>query len=138
MFHQLLTPIGNNLALSSLVALLPIATVLMLLEVWRRPAWQAASAGLIVGLGIAVKLRAMPLRLGNRALAGWRSVRSLWPVLLIAGLSFGLAQCGASNYLNYTLTGVFAALVSLLSTESPCVGRLREASQVQSDNLKYI
>jgi len=47
---------------------------------------------------------------------GWRSIRSLWPVLSIAGLSFGLAQFGASNYLNYTLTDVFAAIVSLLFT----------------------
>jgi lactate permease len=262
MFHQLLTPVGNSLALSFLVAILPIATVLILLGVWKRPAWQAAAAGLAVGLGVAVGLWDMPLRLGlaaalngavfafwpvmwmvinalllyNVAVAsgrfdafrgwviahlpndrrvvlivigfcfgsllegvagfgapvaitasllismgfpalealvfvlifnttpvafgalgtpvtvlaavtglpaqalaamvgrqlplmasflpfyvialygGWRSIRALWPVLLIAGVSFGLAQFGASNYLNYTLTDVFAALVSLLVT----------------------
>jgi len=262
MFHQLLTPVGHSLALSFLVAILPIATVLILLGVWKRPAWQAASAGLAVGLGVATTFWDMPLHLGlasalngavfavwpvmwmvvnalllyNVAVAsgrfdafrawviahlpndrrvvlivvgfcfgslleglagfgapvaitaslliamgfpalealvfvlifnttpvafgalgtpvtvlaavtglpaqalaamigrqlplmasflpfyvialygGWRSVRSLWPVLLIAGLSFGLAQFGASNYLNYTLTDVFAAIVSLLFT----------------------
>jgi len=47
---------------------------------------------------------------------GWRSIRSLWPVLTVAGLSFGLAQFGASNYLDYTLTDVFAALTSLAVT----------------------
>jgi lactate permease len=47
---------------------------------------------------------------------GWRSVRALWPVLLVAGLSFGLAQFAASNYLDYTLTDVFAALGSLVCT----------------------
>jgi lactate permease len=47
---------------------------------------------------------------------GWRSIRSLWPMLLVAGLSFGLAQFGASNYLDYTLTDVFAALTSLIAT----------------------
>jgi lactate permease len=47
---------------------------------------------------------------------GWRSIRSLWPVLLVAGLSFGLAQFAASNYFNYTLTDVLAALASLLLT----------------------
>ena len=264
MFHQLLTPVGNSLALSSLVAVLPIATVLILLGVWKRPAWQAASAGLAAGLAVAVALWDMPLRLGlasalngavfavwpvmwmvisalllyNVAVAsgrfdafrawvighlpndrrvmlivvgfcfgcllegtagfgapvaitasllismgfpalealvfvlifnttpvafgalgtpvtvlaavtglpapalaamigrqlplmasflpcyvialygGWRSLRSLWPVLMVSGLSFGLAQFGASNYLNYTLTDVFAALVSLLATLS--------------------
>jgi len=262
MFHQLLTPVGNSLALSFMVAILPIATVLILLGVWQRPAWQAAAAGLAIGLAVAVTLWDMPLRLGlasalngavfafwpvmwmvinalllyNVAVAsgrfdafrawviahlpndrrvvlivigfcfgsllegvagfgapvaitasllitmgfpalealvfvlifnttpvafgalgtpvtvlaavtglpaqalaamigrqlplmasflpfyvialygGWRSIRSLWPMLLVAGVSFGLTQFGASNYLNYTLTDVFAALVSLLVT----------------------
>jgi lactate permease len=44
---------------------------------------------------------------------GWRSVRALWPVLFVAGASFGIAQFLASNYLDYTLTDVFAALGSL-------------------------
>jgi lactate permease len=47
---------------------------------------------------------------------GWRSIRSLWPVLAVAGLSFGVAQFAASNYLDYTLTDVFAALSSLAVT----------------------
>jgi lactate permease len=47
---------------------------------------------------------------------GWRSIRALWPILAVAGLSFGLAQFGASNYLDYTLTDVFAALGSLVAT----------------------
>ena len=50
MFHQLLTPVGDSLALSFLVAILPIATVLVLLGILKRPAWQAALAGLLVGL----------------------------------------------------------------------------------------
>src|SRR5450755_2817899 len=47
---------------------------------------------------------------------GWRSIRALWPLLLVAGASFGLAQFIASNYLDYTLTDVFAALASLAAT----------------------
>jgi lactate permease len=47
---------------------------------------------------------------------GWRSVRALWPLLLVAGGSFALAQFATSNYLNYTLTDVIAALGSLLAT----------------------
>ena len=47
---------------------------------------------------------------------GWRSVRALWPVLLVAGGSFALAQFVASNYLDYSLTDVLAALVSLIVT----------------------
>ena len=50
MFAQLLTPVGGSLGLSFLVAVLPIVAVLVLLGVLRRPAWQAALAGLVVGL----------------------------------------------------------------------------------------
>jgi lactate permease len=262
MFHQLLTPVGNSLALSFLVAILPIATVLVLLGILKRPAWQAALAGLAVGLVIAAAVWGMPVRVAfasalngavfalwpvmwivinalllyNVAVAsgrfdafrawvikhlpndrrvvliaigfcfgallegvagfgapvaitasllimcgfpaldalvfvlifnttpvafgalgapvtvlgavtglpapalaamvgrqlpliaaalpfyvmalygGWRSIRALWPMLLVAGVSFGLAQFAASNYLDYTLTDVFAALGSLVVT----------------------
>jgi lactate permease len=262
MFHQLLTPVGDSLLLSFLVAVLPIATVLVLLGILKRPAWQAALAGLAVGIGIAATVWGMPAHLAfasalngavfalwpvmwivinalllyNVAVAsgrfdafrawvignlpndrrvvliaicfcfgallegiagfgapvaitasllimcgfpalealvfvlifnttpvafgalgtpvtvlgavtglpvpalaamigrqlpvlaailpfyvmalygGWRSIRALWPMLLVAGFSFGLAQFAASNYLDYTLTDVFAALSSLAAT----------------------
>jgi lactate permease len=262
MFHQLLTPVGGSLGLTFLVAILPIATVLLLLGVARRPAWQAALAGLIVGLIVAIAVWGLPAGIAFAAASngavfalwpvmwivitalfvyniavssgrfdafrawiikhlpndrrvvliviafcfgallegiagfgtpvaitssllilcgfpaldaivfvlifnttpvafgalgtpvtvlgavtglpahelgqmigrqlpimaallpfyvmglygGWRSIRSLWPVLAVAGLSFGLAQFAASNYLDYTLTDVFAALTSLAVT----------------------
>ncbi len=262
MFHQLLTPVGDSLTLSFLVALLPIATVLILLGVIKRPAWQAALAGLIVGLIIAIAFWHLPASIALAAAAngaifglwpvmwivinalflyniavssgrfdafrswvitrlpndrrivlvvigfcfgallegvagfgapvaitssllimcgfpalealvfvlvfnttpvafgalgapvtvlgavtglpapalaamigrqlpimaaflpfyvmamygGWRSIRALWPVLAVAGLSFGISQFLASNYLDYTLTDVFAALGSLIVT----------------------
>ena len=262
MFHQLLTPVGDSLAWSFLVAVLPIATVLVLLGILKRPAWQAALAGLIVGLIIAVTVWDMPAHIALAAAAnggvfalwpvmwivvnalfvyniavssgrfdafrawiikhlpndrrvvliviafcfgallegvagfgapvaitasllimcgfpaleaivfvlifnttpvafgalgtpvtvlaavtglpapalaamigrqlplmaailpfyvialygGWRSIRSLWPVLTVAGVSFGLAQFAASNFLDYTLTDVIAALASLAAT----------------------
>ncbi|HMI75604.1 MAG TPA: L-lactate permease [Steroidobacteraceae bacterium] len=262
MFHQLLTPVGDSLTLSFFVAILPIATVLVLLGILRRPAWQAALAGLIVGLILAITVWGLPAPIAFAAASngavfalwpvmwivinalfvyniavssgrfdafrawivkhlpndrrivliviafcfgallegvagfgtpvaitssllimcgfpaleaivfvlifnttpvafgalgtpvtvlaqvtglpapalaamigrqlpimavilpfyvmalygGWRSIRSLWPVLAVAGVSFGLAQFGASNYLDYTLTDVFAALTSLAVT----------------------
>jgi len=262
MFHQLLTPVGDSLTLSFFVAILPIATVLVLLGILRRPAWQAALAGLIVGLILAITVWGLPAPIAFAAASngavfalwpvmwivinalfvyniavssgrfdafrawvvkhlpndrrivliviafcfgallegvagfgtpvaitssllimcgfpaleaivfvlifnttpvafgalgtpvtvlaqvtglpapalaamigrqlpimavilpfyvmalygGWRSIRSLWPVLAVAGMSFGLAQFGASNYLDYTLTDVFAALTSLAVT----------------------
>jgi lactate permease len=262
MFHQLLTPVGDSLALSFVVAVLPIATVLVLLGLLKRPAWQAALAGLAVSLLIATTVWRMPVNMavasalngavfalwpvmwivinallvyniavvsgrfdafrawvikhlpndrrvvliiigfcfgallegvagfgapvaitaslliicGFPALdalvfvlifnttpvafgalgspvtvlgavtglpattlaamigrqlpfiaaflpfyvmalyGGWRSIRALWPMLMVAGFSFGLAQFAASNYLAYTLTDVFAALASLAIT----------------------
>jgi lactate permease len=262
MFHQLLTPVGDNLALSFLVAALPVLTVLLLLGVLRRPAWQAALAGLIVGLIVAIGPWQLPAPLAFHAVfngatfavwpvmwivvnalllyniavrsgrfeafrawvldnlphdrrvvlvvigfcfgallegiagfgtpvaitssllilmgfpalealvfvlifntapvafgalgvpitvlgavtglpaatlgamvgrqlpvmalilpfyvmalyGGWRSVRALWPVLLVAGASFGAAQFIASNFINYTLTDVLASLGSLIIT----------------------
>ena len=62
MFRQLLTPVGDSLGLSFLVAILPVMAVLVLLGVFRRPAWQAALAGLIVGLAIAIAVWRMPPR----------------------------------------------------------------------------
>jgi lactate permease len=47
---------------------------------------------------------------------GVRSIRALWPVLAVAGGSFALSQFFASNYLDYSLTDVLAALMSLLIT----------------------
>jgi lactate permease len=47
---------------------------------------------------------------------GSRSLRALWPVLLAAGGSFAVAQFVSSNYLDYSLTDVLAALTSLIVT----------------------
>jgi lactate permease len=82
MFHQLLTPVGHSLAFSFLVAALPVITVLVLLGVLRRPAWQAALAGLLVGLVIATTAWQMPVGLAlDSTLDG--SVYALWPVMWI-------------------------------------------------------
>ena len=62
MFHQLLVPVANNLFLSFLVGFIPILLVLILLGIVRRPAWQAALAGLIVGLIIAIFVWQTPVQ----------------------------------------------------------------------------
>jgi L-lactate transport len=63
MFCQPLTPVANNLFLSFIVGFIPILVVLVLLGIVRRPAWQAALAGLIVGFVIAIAVWGMPLNL---------------------------------------------------------------------------
>ncbi len=45
---------------------------------------------------------------------GLKSIRALWPILLVAGGSFALTQFAVSNWVNYVLTDVLASLVSLI------------------------
>ena len=82
MFHQLLTPVAGSLGLSFIVAILPVATVLLLLGVLRRPAWQASLAGLIVGLVIATTFWEFPIHLAVNSLFNG-VVFALWPVMWI-------------------------------------------------------
>jgi lactate permease len=82
MFAQLLTPVGNSLGLSFLAAASPVAMVLLLLGVLRRPAWQAALAGLATGLAAAIFLWRAPAALAFDAVAAG-AVFALWPVMWI-------------------------------------------------------
>ena len=45
---------------------------------------------------------------------GLRSIKALWPILLVAGGSFALTQFVVSNYVSYVLTDVLASLTSLI------------------------
>jgi lactate permease len=81
-FQQLLTPVADSLGLSFIAASLPILTVLVLLGLARRPAWQASLAGLVVGLIVAVGLWQLPLVLALDATLNG-VVFALWPVMWI-------------------------------------------------------
>ncbi|MDD2705960.1 MAG: L-lactate permease, partial [Acidocella sp.] len=82
MFAQLLAPVGGNLGLSFLVAILPVVTVLVLLGVLRCAAWQASLAGLLVALAIAITAWRMPVGLALNAVADG-AVFAVWPVMWI-------------------------------------------------------
>jgi len=60
---------GNNLAVSALIAAVPIFTLLLLLGVLRKPAWIAGLAGLAVSLVLALGGYHMPLSLALSATA---------------------------------------------------------------------
>jgi lactate permease len=82
MFNQLLTPVGDSLILSFLVAALPIVVVLVSLGVLRRPAWQSSLAGLAVALVIAIAVWKLPVELAFDSVAAG-IVFALWPVMWI-------------------------------------------------------
>ena len=82
MFHQLLTPVGDNLALSFVCAILPIVTVFVMLGLLRRPSWQSSIAGLIVALVVAVALWQFPVGLALDSIAAGATF-ALWPVMWI-------------------------------------------------------
>jgi lactate permease len=82
LFAQPLTPVGNSLALSFLVAVIPIAVALAMLGILRRPAWQASLAGLITGLAIAIGVWGMPTGLALDAVGAGMTL-ALMPVMWI-------------------------------------------------------
>src|ERR1700737_4078852 len=82
MFQQLLTPVAGALLPSFVIATLPIVVVLVLLGVFRRPAWQASLFGLIVGLVIAIAVWQFPAGLALRTVAAGATF-AVWPVMWI-------------------------------------------------------
>jgi len=60
MWQQNYTPIGNSLALSALIAAVPIFVLLYLIGIKRKPAWMAALAGLAATLLLAGAVYRMP------------------------------------------------------------------------------
>jgi lactate permease len=75
---------------------------------------------------------------------GRRGVRQTWPVALIAGLTFGIGQFVASNYISVPLTDIIAALVSAAAvvallrvwrpSESPDLRTPRDPDRVPSES----
>ncbi len=48
-------------------------------------------------------------------MAGWKSVKEVWPACLVAGVSFGVTQYFVSNHFGPTLVDITASLVSIVS-----------------------
>jgi len=82
MFHQLVTPVAGSLGASFLIGSLPIIFVLVLLGVFRRPAWQASCVGLAVALALATLVWKLPLGIAvDSMFAG--ATFAAWPVMWI-------------------------------------------------------
>jgi lactate permease len=68
MWEQTYTPVGGSLGLSTLVAGIPIFTLLVLLGVVRKPAWMASLAGLAAAAVVAIGVYRMPVGLVGGAI----------------------------------------------------------------------
>jgi len=66
MFTQLIDPLGN-LTLTCLVALVPVVSLLLMLAVWRLPAWLATVLGSVITFVLAVWIWKMPFDQGSHA-----------------------------------------------------------------------
>jgi lactate permease len=97
-FHQILSPAGN-LALSWLIALVPVALLLVLLAVYRVTAWLATLIGSLVTFLLAVLLWKMPLTDGALAYL-YGSATGIWAVDWITGW-------GVILFNTLVVTGVF-------------------------------
>ena len=56
-------PVGGSLAFSALVAVIPIVVLFLMLGVFRKPAWMAASSALASALVVALAAYGMPIQL---------------------------------------------------------------------------
>jgi lactate permease len=60
MWQQNYTPLFGSVGASALAASIPIFVVLLLLGIWRKPAWIAATAGLASAIFVAIVIYGMP------------------------------------------------------------------------------
>ena len=63
MWSQTYDPVGGSLRLSALVAMLPVFVVLVVLGVFRKPAWVAAMSGFVTSAIVSVAAYHMPFSL---------------------------------------------------------------------------
>jgi lactate permease len=78
MFTQLIDPLGN-LALTCLVALVPVVSLLLMLAVWRLPAWLATLLGSLLTFLLAAWIWKMPFDQGAHAYA-YGAATGVWNV----------------------------------------------------------
>src|SRR5258708_9997054 len=78
MFTQLIDPLGN-LTLTGLVALIPVVSLLVLLAVFRWPAWLAVLAGSIITFALAMWVWKMPAHDGSQAYV-YGAATGVWSV----------------------------------------------------------
>ena len=71
MWQQVYLPVADSLALSAIVAALPIAVMLIMIGILQKPPWAAALAGLGTALIVAIAVYGMPTALAVKLKFGW-------------------------------------------------------------------
>jgi lactate permease len=74
-----------------------------------------ATLGAMVGRQLPILAFLLPFYVMG-VYGGIRSIRELWPMLLVSGGAFACIQFISSNFLNYSLTDVLSSLGSLVAT----------------------
>ena len=78
-FHQAYDPVGGSVALSALVAALPLLVLAVALAVVRAAPWKAAIAGAVTAFALAWLVWGMPLALATSAFTHGMAF-GLWPI----------------------------------------------------------
>ncbi|HWK54382.1 MAG TPA: lactate permease LctP family transporter [Hyphomicrobiales bacterium] len=79
MWEQNYLPVADNLALSALLAAIPIFVLLTMIGIFRKPAWVAAVSGLVTAFIVAIAVYGMPLKLAISA-TGYGAAQGLFPI----------------------------------------------------------
>ena len=130
MFTQVADPVGGSLALSALVAALPLITLFVLLGGLRLKAWQAGLASLVVALGVAVFAFRMPA--GQALLAASEGAAfGLFPIIWIVLTAIWVFKLTELTGYDLVLRQAFGSLSPDLRIQAIliafCFGALLEA-----------
>jgi len=79
MWEHNYTPLSNSLALSTLVAALPVFVLLLMLGVFRKPAWISSLVGLAGAMVVALFVYGMPTSIMFSAI-GYGAAQGLFPI----------------------------------------------------------
>jgi lactate permease len=129
-FTQVDDPVGGSLALSALVAALPLITLFVLLGGLRLKAWQAGLASLVVALGVAVFAFGMPA--GQALLAASEGAAfGLFPIIWIVLTAIWVFKLTELTGYDLVLRQAFGSLSPDLRIQAIiiafCFGALLEA-----------
>ena len=129
-FSQITSPIADNLALSALVAALPLVALFLLLGVFKVPAWKASLATLALAVLMAILGWQMPVLMATSAtLEGiFFGICQIMTILISAVWIYNLTvKMGWDKVLRDLLRGISTDLRILAILIAFCFGALLEA-----------